>query len=240
MSVAEALKNPITRLYVEELIECEDKDEARELQRALVGLGQRIMVDGDIGPITVAAIKRVNNKALARAILDAREHKKIVPTDRPPWIDAAYHELGIKECRGKGCSNPRVEQYHDAVGIAWAEDDVPWCGSFVGFCVLKAGLGLPEHPYRALSWLDWGRSAHKPVYGAVAVKRRKGGGHVTFVVGQSADGRYLYCLGGNQNDAVNIARYRKEVFVDFRIQTDYQPPKKLAVLSGAGGSVREA
>lgn len=232
MSAVETLKNPIMRLYVEELIERRDKEEIKEIQRALVNLGQNIQVDGEFGPITAKAIKSVNNKRLAHEILDRRIHP---PADMPPWITVALKELGTKEIPGSG-SNPRVEQYHDAVGLPWAKDDVPWCGSFVGFCLLKAGYKIPKHAYRALSWLYWGVSAHKPVLGAVAVKRRKGGGHVTFVVGM--DGDYLYCLGGNQNDAVNVRRYRKEVFVDFRVPESWHrrdaPPKWAGVAGIAG------
>lgn len=37
------------------------------------------------------------------------------------------------------------------------------------------------------------------------MKTRKGGGHVFFIVGQSADGSRLMALGGNQGDKVSIA-----------------------------------
>lgn len=52
---------------------------------------------------------------------------------------------------------------------------------------------------------------------SLSLKNRKGGGHVCFVVGKSRGGKYLYCLGGNQGDAVSIGKYRKNVFTDFRL-----------------------
>lgn len=227
MSAAETLGNPIMRLYIEELIECDDEHEIKEIQRALVNLGKDIMVDGEFGPITARAIKSVNNKRLAQEILDRRIHP---PADAPPWIAIALKELGTKEIPGKGGSNPRIEQYHDAVGLPWAKDDVPWCGAFVGFCMLKAGYDIPKTAARALSWMGWGFSADEPVFGAIAIKKRKGGGHVTFVVGREGD--TLYCLGGNQHDAVNIARYPVGAFKDFRIPKGYRPKVKLSKWEG--------
>ncbi len=239
MRYVERLKNPIMKLYVLELIEKDDREKIKELQKCLVDMGRDLEIDGIFGPITTAAVKSVNNRRLAQMILDYRrvdtsKSRKVLVEDEerdfidihrdilyPSWIKYAMKELGVKERRGKRASNPRVEQYHDAVGLPWAKDDVPWCGAFVGFCMLKAGYKIPKDAARALSWRRWGKSAGKPVFGAIAVKKRKGGGHVTFVVGQKGD--ILYCLGGNQHDEVCVSRYKKSVFIDFRIPKDYLP-----------------
>lgn len=220
------VKDPVFRLYLTEVVNNHDKDSIKKIQKTLRDMGKRLEVDGDIGPITIAAIESVDVEKLAKNILETEVK---LPHNVPEWIEAAFHELGVKEISGSG-SNPRVEQYHDAVGIPWAKDDVPWCASFVGFCMLKAGYQLPKNPYRALSWLTFGVSAGKPVFGAIAVKKRKGGGHVTFVVGRK--GEYLYCLGGNQHDAVNVAVYHESVFEDFRIPNDYAPTMKLSEWKG--------
>ena len=53
-----------------------------------------------------------------------------------------------------------------------------------------------------------------PALGAIAVKTRNGGGHVTFVAGRTRGGA-LACCGGNQNDEVNVSPYRRDVFVGF-------------------------
>ena len=247
MALYDRLKNPITRAYVELLHHHHDREGAKDLQRALLDIGKPVTVDGDIGPITINAIKSVPNKKLFEALWLIRHPLKTVQVasgSLPAWLEAAYGELGVKECRGKGCSNPRVEQYHDAIGLGWAKDDVPWCAAFVGWAMLKAGYDLPPHPAAALSWLNFGKSAHRPVLGAIAVKRRKGGGHVTFVVGISADKRTVYCLGGNQNDAVNIKPYPVSVFKDFRVPADYDyHATHLPVLTdriARSGQIREA
>jgi uncharacterized protein (TIGR02594 family) len=86
---------------------------------------------------------------------------------------------------------------------AWTNDETPWCGTFVAFCLWSAGHTYPKHWYRALAYTDFGTKLARPAYGCIVVFSRKGGGHVGFVVGRDADGN-LMVLGGNQRNAVNI------------------------------------
>ena len=76
-------------------------------------------------------------------------------------------------------------------------------------------MGLPDepllgalgtNPYWARNWLLFGRDT-KPVTGAVLIFERGFGGHVGFAVGQ--DDTHFYVLGGNQSDAITIARIAK-------------------------------
>ena len=83
------------------------------------------------------------------------------------------------------------------------------------------GYTPPQYAMRAISWKDFGESLNKPVFGAIGIKRRRGGGHVAFVAGQSRDGKNIYMLGGNQNDEVNITSYRKSVWDKFVIPNNY-------------------
>lgn len=87
--------------------------------------------------------------------------------------------------------------------------------------MVKSGYSAPAAAFRAKAWSLFGRKTKRPVYGAIGIKTRQGGGHVAFVVGQSSDGRYLYMLGGNQNDEVNISRYPKNVWTDFVLPWGY-------------------
>ena len=55
---------------------------------------------------------------------------------------------------------------------------------------------------------------------------RGSGGHVAFAVGQ--DDAHFYVLGGNQSDAVTIARIAKSRLFGARWPTTYQPrPQRL-------------
>ena len=65
---------------------------------------------------------------------------------------------------------------------------------------------LGANPYWARNWLLFGQ-ALKPITGAVLIFERGSGGHVGFAVGQ--DDTHFYVLGGNQSDAVTIARIAK-------------------------------
>jgi uncharacterized protein (TIGR02594 family) len=70
--------------------------------------------------------------------------------------------------------------------------------------------GLPHTgSLLALSYAKYGQKLTKPMVGCIATKKRNGGGHVFFVV--SFDAKYVYGLGGNQNDQVSIARFPRSV-----------------------------
>jgi hypothetical protein len=78
----------------------------------------------------------------------------------------------------------------------------------------KAGFHPPAAPLGAVNWLnDWkdGYRLKEPCPGAVLVKSRKGGGHVTFY--ECEDANYYYCRGANQSDMVNVAPIRKDATV---------------------------
>jgi uncharacterized protein YfaT (DUF1175 family) len=66
---------------------------------------------------------------------------------------------------------------------------------------------LPKDPFRAVNWATIGDavlfSDVRP--GDVLVFKRPGGYHVTLFV--SKRGSVIYCLGGNQNNRVNIGTY---------------------------------
>ena len=118
--------------------------------------------------------------------------------------------------------NKRVLKYHATSSGKYKNDEVPWCGSFVNWVMLEAGYTKTvKYPERAKAWRKFGKSVSQPTLGSIAVKTRKHGGHVTFVIGKSKDGKYLYCLGGNQGNAVSIRKYKKSVFTDFRIPNNY-------------------
>ena len=144
-----------------------------------------------------------------------------------PWIDTAQVEIGQKETAGVKV-NPRILEYFKASKF-WGEDDTgaknAWCGSFAAWVLMKHGFTPPKNSFRAKAWLNFGQSLDKPVYGALGIKTRTGGGHVSFIVGQSTDGAYYYMLGGNQGDAVNVTKYAASVWSGFVFPTG-------AVLSG--------
>ena len=80
-------------------------------------------------------------------------------------------------------------------------------------------IEIPQHWYRAKAWADWGYPVSAPVYGAVAIFDRKGGGHVGIVTGMDTMGRIMV-LGGNQGNRVS------EIPFDVDRVVEYRWPKK--------------
>lgn len=137
-------------------------------------------------------------------------------------LEKASSELGVKEVVGEK-SNAKIVKYHQYASTSndasqGMADSVPWCSSFVCYCVEMVGMGSTNSRL-ARSWLKWGLSTKKnPLPGDVVVYWRgsKSGwqGHVGFYLGETES--FIYTLGGNQSDAVNVTRYSKSKLLDIR------------------------
>lgn len=126
----------------------------------------------------------------------------------PYGVAKAELAMDVREVVGPG-NNPRIVMYHKSTN-PWSgtDDSVPWCSSFVNYCVEQAGL-IGTDSQRALSWGDWGQSADDdPTEGDIVVFERVGlGGHVGFLVADLGDD--VTVLGGNQSNRVRISTYPK-------------------------------
>lgn len=121
------------------------------------------------------------------------------------WMQIARGEVGVSEQPGPA-TNPRIAEYHATTHGGPEPDSVPWCSSFVNFCITNAGLpGTLSKMAR--SWMTWGRDAGAFEPGCVVVLQRGAApkGHVGFCI--DADGGLVRLLGGNQADAVTIATF---------------------------------
>lgn len=140
-----------------------------------------------------------------------------------PWMQTAEQELGQKEVAGSK-ANPRILEYFKSSKF-WGKDDTgkdnAWCASFVSWVMEKHGHTPPAAAFRAKEWANFGKKIERPIYGAIGVKSRKGGGHVAFVMGKNSDGSKLYMLGGNQGDEVNVSEYAADVWETFVVPTHY-------------------
>lgn len=123
----------------------------------------------------------------------------------------AKRYLGTKETPGAGSTAIIRQWIIDAAD--WLDKDdskTAWCGCFRGAVGMATATGVPRAHYRAASWATWG----KPVevsrpdlwqQGDTIVMTRPGGNHVCLVYRVIGD--FVWCLGGNQSDAVTIARF---------------------------------
>lgn len=162
-----------------------------------------------------------------------------VARKEPAWLAEARKHMGKVEVPGPRHSS-FVLGLWKALGRPYTDDETPWCGGFVAYCLRHAMpmIALPKVPERALAWKDWGSSS-SPAVGAIAVFGRTGGGHVGFAVGQRSDA--IYVLGGNQANAVNIMPIKKDRLVGFRWPASLpMPAQGLPTMSGGTVSRNEA
>lgn len=107
-------------------------------------------------------------------------------------------------------NNPVVMEMYASVGHDWVEhDSVAWCAAFVGHCIERAGLRSTRQ-LTARSYLEWGvpvESADAQPGDIGVIPRGSSGwqGHVFFI--DRIEGPWVWGLGGNQSDAVNVKRY---------------------------------
>ena len=151
------------------------------------------------------------------------------------WMEHARGEIGVKERAGKAI-NPKIKAYYEEAGHPYIKDDaVPWCAAFAGAMLVRAGL-KGTGALTARSYLTWGKPLSKPQPGAIMVFKRGNSewqGHVAFYVTQ--DETHYHVLGGNQGNAVSIARYKKDDLLGIRWPSTFARSRTVAA-SVAGGA----
>lgn len=125
--------------------------------------------------------------------------------------------LGTEEIEGKD-SNAQVVAWLREVAPWASGDEIPWCSAFVNHIARLLGLPRPNS-LRARSWLVIGKPVQladaRPEEDVVIFRRGRGKqpgpetidapGHVALFVDLKPG--EVVVLGGNQSDAVTIARY---------------------------------
>jgi uncharacterized protein (TIGR02594 family) len=107
-------------------------------------------------------------------------------------------------------NNPVIMEMYASVGHDWVEhDSVAWCAAFVGHCLEQAGIRSTRQ-LTARSYLDWGvpveiADAQPGDIGVIPRGTSSWQGHVFFI--ERIEGSWVWGLGGNQSDAVNVKRY---------------------------------
>ncbi len=134
-------------------------------------------------------------------------------------LDTALAEYGITEVVGSN-NNPRILQYSKEIGYSWVQgDELSWCSIFANWVAMKAGYQR-SGKLDARSWLKVGTPTTTPKMGDVVVfwrvKKSDWRGHVGFFINYSQDKKYIYVLGGNQNNQVCIKPYPVYRLLGFR------------------------
>ncbi len=153
--------------------------------------------------------------------------------DDASWLDEAWREFGEAE-RAGAASNPRIiAMYRDAGHPDVKNDEVAWCAAFVGAILERAGL-RSSRSLLARSYLAWGDALPKPRIGAIAVLSRGSDpsqGHVGFWLAERDD--WVLVLGGNQGNAVSVARYPKSRLLAVRWPAALQTAQQSSARSGS-------
>lgn len=188
-----------------------------------------LVADGIVGPITHAALfGKVSGGASPNY-------------DRMPWYEEAMRLVGTREISGSK-SNKVILEWADGLDIDYKDDDIPWCGLFVGHCVgsMLPDEALPSNVLGARQWSDFGEACD-PQLGAVIVfwRVKKSGwkGHVGLYHSEDAD--TFHILGGNQSNSVNIARISKDRLLEARWPATALDPEGEVVIAAVDGDVSE-
>ena len=228
----------------------------REVQAALLSLGfDPKGVDGFYGANTRRAVKAFQKsagiefdgvagpetwRALTKALAAASGKLPIIVprTDAPPlWHEELLRRKGLHEVRDRSKL------------MAWLRSDgktlgdpskLPWCGDAVQTCL---ALTLPDepqlvNPYLARNWVNFGVKLEAPTLGCILAfwrgARNGTNGHVGLYVGEDATAYHV--LGGNQANAITIARLDKARLLGMRWPATYPKPTSGRVLLSASGA----
>ena len=146
-------------------------------------------------------------------------------------FDIARSYIGTTEGPGPA-DNPVIMEMYASVGHDWVEhDSVAWCAAFVGHCLERAGI-RSTRKLTARSYLDWGVPVEiaEALPGDIGVIPRGSSrwqGHVFFV--DRIEGPWVWGLGGNQSDAVNVKRYPVSKLLGVRRAGNVAPSVTLSV-----------
>ncbi len=148
---------------------------------------------------------------------DMADFKRAMPGD-PPWLIEAFKLLGLKEAPGPA-NNPDVVALFAEAGFAGIKDDATaWCAAFVGAMQRRAGYKA-SGSLAARSYLNYGMEVRpeEARRGDLVIFKRGSQswqGHVAYFLAD--DGTHVWVLGGNQSNAVTVARYAKASLLGIR------------------------
>jgi uncharacterized protein (TIGR02594 family) len=133
-------------------------------------------------------------------------------------FEAALSLYGEKEIKGKQ-DNPKIIQMFNDLGFNGEKlkDETSWCAAFVNWILMSTGY-KNTGKLNARSFLDLSNETEQPELGDIAIFWRESidswKGHVGFYI-REKDG-WIYVLGGNQNNEVNIKGYPKSRLLGYR------------------------
>lgn len=133
----------------------------------------------------------------------------------PRYIVEAKALLGEKEIKGRLANERIKELYADAGHPEVVSDEVPWCAAFVGATLARANKPNTGSLV-ARDYVKYGNRLKSPKKYCIGVMRRGNSsweGHVGYVMDFDRD--WVWMLGGNQSNSVNVQRFPRNKFIAF-------------------------
>ncbi len=217
------------------------------LQSRLNAHGFAVRVDGAIGTQTTTALKAFQKAKGLRetGVADARTVEKLraISTPHevsetppaelmPPWMMEMHRRMGLNEIR----DNAALSAWLNIGRYLGNPKNLPWCGDAVETCIVKTLPDelVPNNPFFAQAWKDFGNDAGGFRVGAIGVIRWSGSsGHVGIEAARK-NGKILL-LGGNQSNAINLTWFPEAKFIAHRWPKTF-PVKQYSQLTAAGAS----
>jgi len=140
----------------------------------------------------------------------------------PLYFRYALECVGQKEVPGVQ-HNQLILRWWAAIKARFSDDETPWCAAFVGGCLEEFSI-KSSRSGMARSYSRYGEASAMNI-GAIVVLSRPGSaasGHVGFLAGVCPDLRQVILLGGNQGDAVSLARFDARRIVAMRVPTGWR------------------
>jgi len=129
-------------------------------------------------------------------------------TDQQRILDRALDFYGLREIPGEK-NNPTILKFFTDVGHKWVQsDETAWCSAFINWLAWDLRLSRSGE-LDARSWLNVGEETPVPNKGDIAILWRESidswKGHVGLYI--RSNDSYIWLLGGNQSNEVNISAY---------------------------------
>lgn len=125
---------------------------------------------------------------------------------------------GLTEVDGPK-SNEKILEFFREIGYDWVTDDstTAWCSAVLNYFAKHRGYER-SGKLDARSWLKVGDIILEPELGDIVVFWRNSydswEGHVGIFINRNVT--HVWCLGGNQNNGINISAYPRDRVLGYR------------------------
>ena len=152
-----------------------------------------------------------------------KHHRIEIEENQAKLLNFAASRYGLSEIAGDS-SNSEVLQFFSETGHPKIlDDETSWCSAYLNWCAKNVNLiGCDSASgLAAKSWLSVGEEVlGEPKTGDIVVFWRENKnswqGHVSIFINEDPQSHKVYCLGGNQDDKVNVKAYSSEQVLGFR------------------------